>query len=93
MLLLKIDIKKNQVDSFYSLIQFVFSKRHSPHKMALGTVLVTGSSRGLGLELVRQLIPIANKVIATCRDPESAQDLTRVAAKAGYKAPLFDSIG
>lgn len=39
------------------------------------TVLVTGSSRGIGLELVRQYAADGWRVIATCRDPAGAQTL------------------
>lgn len=44
-----------------------------------GTVLVTGSNRGVGLEMVRQLAPRADAVIATCRRPDDADDLARLA--------------
>lgn len=43
--------------------------------MAGGRVLVTGSSRGIGLEFVRQYAADGYDVIATCRDPETADDL------------------
>lgn len=36
------------------------------------TVLVTGASRGLGLELTRQLLAAGDAVIATCRQPAQA---------------------
>ena len=37
--------------------------------------MITGANRGLGLEFVRQYADNNWKVIATCRDPESAKDL------------------
>ena len=48
--------------------------------MIFGNVLITGSSRGLGLEFVRQLAPVCRSVIATCRSPENASDLNEIAA-------------
>jgi NAD(P)-dependent dehydrogenase (short-subunit alcohol dehydrogenase family) len=45
-------------------------------------VLVTGSSRGIGLELVRQYAGDGYDVIATCRDPEHANELRAVEAAA-----------
>ncbi|XP_042293706.1 C-factor-like [Sceloporus undulatus] len=50
------------------------------------SVLVTGSNRGIGLEIVRQLLEKKNhaeKIFATCRDPEGpgAQNLRNLAAK------------
>jgi NAD(P)-dependent dehydrogenase (short-subunit alcohol dehydrogenase family) len=44
-----------------------------------GRVLVTGSSRGIGLELVRQYGAAGYDVVATCRDPERATELRAVA--------------
>ena len=40
-------------------------------------ILVTGSSRGLGLEMVKQLIARGdtNKIVATCRDPNTCPSL------------------
>ena len=38
-------------------------------------VLITGSSRSLGLEWVRQCAGLGGRVFATCRDPDSAVDL------------------
>lgn len=43
-------------------------------------VLVTGSNRGIGLELVRQYARAGYEVIATCRDPDAAVDLHALAA-------------
>ncbi|XP_053255763.1 C-factor-like [Podarcis raffonei] len=50
------------------------------------SVLVTGSNRGIGLELVKQLVGKSNRpewIFATCRDPEGprAQELKNLAAK------------
>jgi NAD(P)-dependent dehydrogenase (short-subunit alcohol dehydrogenase family) len=48
-----------------------------------GRVLVTGSSRGIGLELVRQYGAAGYDVIATCRNPEAATELRAVADTPG----------
>jgi NAD(P)-dependent dehydrogenase (short-subunit alcohol dehydrogenase family) len=45
------------------------------------TVFITGASRGLGLEFVRQYKADGWDVIATCRDPEAASDLTATGAE------------
>jgi len=39
------------------------------------TIFITGASRGIGLELTRQLLANGNRVIASCRNPEKADDL------------------
>lgn len=46
-------------------------------------VLVTGCSRGIGLEFVRQLLARGDRVLATCRDPARADALAALAAEAG----------
>ncbi len=45
----------------------------------MGSVLVTGSNRGLGLEWVRRYADDGWRVYATCRQPEAAQALTELA--------------
>jgi NAD(P)-dependent dehydrogenase (short-subunit alcohol dehydrogenase family) len=45
------------------------------------TALITGSSRGLGLEWVRQCAERGWRVVATCRDPDSAVDLQELASQ------------
>lgn len=45
-----------------------------------GTVLVTGSNRGLGLELVKQYAAAGWRVIATARDSANAVELRALAA-------------
>jgi NAD(P)-dependent dehydrogenase (short-subunit alcohol dehydrogenase family) len=44
------------------------------------TVLITGSSRGIGLEFARQYAERGWRVIATCRNPQEAKDLGQIAA-------------
>lgn len=39
------------------------------------TVVVTGASRGIGLEFVKQLVNKGNRVIAACREPEKLKEL------------------
>ena len=41
--------------------------------------LVTGANRGLGLEMTRQLLARGDRVVAACRHPGRALDLTRLA--------------
>lgn len=43
------------------------------------TVVVTGANRGLGLEWVNQLGGNSERIIATCRDPDSADELMALA--------------
>lgn len=46
-----------------------------------GTALITGANRGLGLEMVRQLVECdkpAKRVFACCRDPKGAGAEVRV---------------
>jgi NAD(P)-dependent dehydrogenase (short-subunit alcohol dehydrogenase family) len=50
-------------------------------RAASGTVLITGSNRGLGLEFVKQYAARGWKVIATARDPGPATELRAIAAK------------
>jgi NAD(P)-dependent dehydrogenase (short-subunit alcohol dehydrogenase family) len=45
------------------------------------TVLITGANRGLGLEFVRQYTAENWRVIATCRNPDSAKELIKIQGK------------
>jgi NAD(P)-dependent dehydrogenase (short-subunit alcohol dehydrogenase family) len=47
------------------------------------TVLVTGASQGLGLEIARQYAADGWRVIATCRSPDAARELAALASGAG----------
>ena len=47
--------------------------------VSLGNVLISGANRGLGLEMVRQLIGNEkNRIFAGCRDPTTACELKEV---------------
>ena len=49
--------------------------------MIQSTILITGANRGIGLELVRQYLHEGWQVIACCRSPEKATDLSRLASR------------
>ncbi len=53
------------------------------------TILITGASRGLGLEFTRQYIERGDKVIATCRKPEKARELQELQSKFPSKLSLI----
>jgi len=44
-------------------------------------ILITGSSRGLGLEFTKQYLEKGDNVIASCRNPEKASDLQELKSK------------
>jgi NAD(P)-dependent dehydrogenase (short-subunit alcohol dehydrogenase family) len=46
--------------------------------MHTGTVLITGASRGLGLEFTRQYAVDGWRIIACCRSPEEAPELKKL---------------
>ncbi|MGI9309054.1 MAG: SDR family oxidoreductase [Gammaproteobacteria bacterium] len=45
------------------------------------TVLITGSNRGLGLEFARQYAALDWNVIASCRNPDAADELQKLASE------------
>ena len=61
------------------------------------TVFITGANRGIGLEFVRQYADLGWKVIATCRNPDGADELNAIAASHGNvtveKLDLLDHAG
>ena len=48
------------------------------HRAAPSVWLVTGASRGIGVEWVRQILARGDSVIATCRTPATATELNQV---------------
>lgn len=56
----------------------------------MSTALVVGASRGIGLELVRQLVTRGDQVIATCRHDEPA--LSRLGARVINDIDVTDDI-
>ncbi|EFX70608.1 hypothetical protein DAPPUDRAFT_309362 [Daphnia pulex] len=47
--------------------------------MLARSIFLTGCSRGLGLEMVKQIHPFTETLIATCRNPETASELRELA--------------
>jgi NAD(P)-dependent dehydrogenase (short-subunit alcohol dehydrogenase family) len=43
------------------------------------TILITGANRGIGLELTKHYVGEGWRVLATCRDPDDAEALTKLA--------------
>lgn len=44
----------------------------------MATILITGTNRGIGLELTKQCLERGDRVIATCRNIAEAEDLKRL---------------
>ena len=45
------------------------------------TILITGASRGIGLELAGQCLQQGHRVLGTCRDPAGAKELQELAGQ------------
>lgn len=52
-------------------------------------ILITGASRGIGLEFVRQYAQEGADIIATCRDPKTATALNEVARASNGKVRVL----
>lgn len=52
-------------------------------KMAPKVVLITGASRGIGLALVKEYLFRNYHVVATCRNPDKASELTALQKSGG----------
>jgi len=55
------------------------------------TVLITGASRGIGLEFVRQYAANGSKVLACCRKPGTATELNKITGDVSLFALDVDS--
>lgn len=66
-----------------SILVATFAAQQPPSRPATGTgtVLITGSNRGLGLEFAKQYASRGWRVIATARQPEAATELRAIAAQ------------
>lgn len=53
------------------------------------TYLVTGANRGIGLEFTRELLKRGESVVATARDPESAEELQALQKENAERLTLF----
>lgn len=52
------------------------------------TAVITGTNRGIGLELARQYAAEGWRVYAACRSPETAESLNRLAADSGGRVSV-----
>jgi NAD(P)-dependent dehydrogenase (short-subunit alcohol dehydrogenase family) len=59
-----------------------------PEKSMPNSILVTGSNRGIGLALTRQLLLRGHRVIATCRQAEAASELRESEVPAGAELDI-----
>jgi len=67
-----------KINSLFALLESMAGERY------IRNIFITGASRGLGLEFVKQFseLPQPPKLIfATCRNPDNATDLKELAAK------------
>ena len=53
-----------------------------------GSAVVTGANRGIGLGIVRALAGSGGRVLATCRAPDRAGELLRVAEASGGRVQV-----
>ncbi|HEY9150988.1 MAG TPA: SDR family NAD(P)-dependent oxidoreductase [Gammaproteobacteria bacterium] len=56
----------------------------------MANILITGSNRGLGLELVRQYAGSGWRVFATCRHPSEAAELHQLAVMTSHMGSIAD---
>src|SRR2546421_4620046 len=51
-------------------------------------VVVTGANRGLGLEFTRQLLAAGDEVVATARQPKTADELNKLVSTSGGRGTV-----
>lgn len=54
----------------------------------MNTLLITGANRGIGLALTKQYFEAGWKIMATCRSPENAIELSQLAATSNQKISI-----
>lgn len=53
------------------------------------TILITGANRGIGLELTREFASYGWRVLACCRDPQSAAELQTLAERSAGAVTVY----
>jgi NAD(P)-dependent dehydrogenase (short-subunit alcohol dehydrogenase family) len=56
----------------------------------MANVLISGASRGIGLELARQYAEAGNRVFALCRDPAGSTELNDIASLSDGKLTIHE---
>ena len=55
------------------------------------TYLITGANRGIGLEMSRQILKSGDQLIAVCRNPGSANELSTLVKESNGRGQIFKS--
>lgn len=53
------------------------------------TIMITGANRGIGIELVKQYAANADRVLACCRQPQSADNLQQIASDSDGRVLIY----
>ena len=56
----------------------------------MGTILITGANRGLGLEFTQQFAAAGHRILACCRNPDQAHELQELAAGGAITVAALD---
>jgi NAD(P)-dependent dehydrogenase (short-subunit alcohol dehydrogenase family) len=57
----------------------------------MANIIISGASRGIGLELAKQHSEAGDRVFALCRTPDKAEELNALAAASGRKVSVHKS--